>query len=66
MLAWIFEALESAPTPDAPKVTQINGIFLLAFFAENHLVAADIGKNALYKIAAVGAVDFPQGKPLRF
>jgi len=66
VLAWIFEALKNAPTSDAPEVPQINRVFLLAFLAENHLVASDIGKNALYKIAAVGTVDFPQVKPLCF
>lgn len=66
MLARVFEAFESASTPDAPEVPQINRVFLFAFLAENHLVAADIGKNALYKIAAVGAVDFPQVKSLCF
>ncbi len=66
MLAWIFEALKNSPTPDASEVSQINGVFLLAFLAENHLVTGSIGENTLYKIAAIGAVDFPQVKPLRF
>ncbi len=66
MLAWIFEALKNSPTPDAPEVPQINGVFLLAFLAENHLVTGSIGENTLYEIAAIGAVNFPQVKALCF
>ena len=55
-----------ASVPDAPEVPQVYGVFLLAFLAEYHLVACDVRENTLHKIAAVGAVDVTQAKPLRF
>jgi len=56
----------SVSTFHAAEIAEIYGVFLLALFAEYHLMASNIGKHALDEIAAVGAVDIPKRQRRRF
>lgn len=50
----------NVPTFHAAEIAEIYRVFLLALFAEYHLVASNIRKHTLDEIAAVGAVDIPE------
>ena len=50
----------NVPTFHAAEIAEIYRVFLLALFAEYHLVASNIRKHTLDEIAAVGAVYIPE------
>lgn len=66
MLALPRLVFDLSPTLHAAKIAEIDGVFLLALLAVNHLVSRSIRKYSFNEKAAIRASDFPQGKVFCF
>jgi hypothetical protein len=47
------------PPLHAAKISEIDGVFLFAFLAINHLMSCDVRKHSFNKITAIWAGDVP-------
>jgi hypothetical protein len=53
---------DGVPPLHAAKITQVDGVFCLTFFAVDHFMSSDVREHSFNKIAAVRAVDIPHGE----
>lgn len=60
------EAIVASPASDSPEISQIDGIFALAFPAKSHFMSGNIGEYLVDEKAAERAMDLPKLQICRF